>query len=145
MYITIDETDRRPFYRQVADEIKALIARGELREGSSLPPVRQVAADLGVNLNTVAFAYRTLQADSNFKAAIFDMMMPFLEGIDVIRHMRTENRLRRIPVMMITSESDPKVMIDSFAAGATLYLPKPFTPEQLHSTLGMLFSRRVFA
>ena len=67
MYITIDETDRRPFYRQVADEIKSLIARGELREGSSLPPVRQVAADLGVNLNTIAFAYRTLQAEGLIK------------------------------------------------------------------------------
>lgn len=61
MYITIDETDRRPLYQQVVDEIKALIATGELAEGSSLPPVRQVAADLGVNLNTVAFAYRELQ------------------------------------------------------------------------------------
>jgi GntR family transcriptional regulator len=63
MYITLDETDRRPFYRQVVDEIKALIARGELVEGSSLPPVRQVASDLGVNLNTVAFAYRKLQQE----------------------------------------------------------------------------------
>lgn len=63
MYITIDESDRRPFYRQVVDEIKGLIARGELQEGSSLPPVRQVASDLGVNLNTIAFAYRTLQAE----------------------------------------------------------------------------------
>jgi GntR family transcriptional regulator len=61
MYITIDERDRRPIYQQVADEIKALIAAGELPEGSSLPPVRQVAADLGVNLNTIAFAYRHLQ------------------------------------------------------------------------------------
>ena len=61
MFITIDETDRRPIYQQVVDEIKALIAAGELPEGSSLPPVRQVAADLGVNLNTVAFAYRQLQ------------------------------------------------------------------------------------
>lgn len=61
MYITIDETDSRAIYRQVVDEIKALIAAGELPEGSSLPPVRQVAADLGVNLNTVAFAYRELQ------------------------------------------------------------------------------------
>ena len=63
MYITIDETDRRPFYRQVVDEIKSLMARGELTEGSSLPPVRQVAADLGVNLNTIAFAYRVLQKE----------------------------------------------------------------------------------
>jgi GntR family transcriptional regulator len=61
MYITIDETDSRALYQQVVDEIKALIVRGELEEGSSLPPVRQVAADLGVNLNTIAFAYRQLQ------------------------------------------------------------------------------------
>jgi len=90
-------------------------------------------------------AYRTLQADSDFRAAIFDMMMPFLEGIDVIRHMRTENRLRRIPVMMITAEPELKLMADSFAAGATLYLPKPFTPEQLQTTLGMLFSTKLLA
>jgi GntR family transcriptional regulator len=38
-----------------------LIARGELREGMTLPSVRQVAGDLGVNLNTVAVAYRQLQ------------------------------------------------------------------------------------
>jgi GntR family transcriptional regulator len=67
MYITIDDADRRPFYRQVADEIKALIARGELAEGSSLPPVRQVAIDLGVNLNTIAVAYRTLQKEGLIK------------------------------------------------------------------------------
>lgn len=67
MYITIDETDRRPFYRQVVDEIKGLIASGELQEGSALPPVRQVAADLGVNLNTIAFAYRTLQTEGLIK------------------------------------------------------------------------------
>ena len=63
MYITIDETDRRPIYQQIVDEIKAIIAAGEFPEGSSLPPVRQVAADLGVNLNTIAFAYRRLQKD----------------------------------------------------------------------------------
>ena len=63
MYIVVDETDQRPIYRQVVDEIKALIARGELPEGAALPPVRQVAADLGVNLNTIASAYRELQRE----------------------------------------------------------------------------------
>jgi DNA-binding transcriptional regulator YhcF (GntR family) len=63
MWITVDADDRRPIYQQVADEIKALIARGELVEGQALPPVRQVAADLGVNLNTVAAAYRGLQEE----------------------------------------------------------------------------------
>ena len=63
MYIVVDENDRRPIYQQVVDEIKALIAQGELREGTALPPVRQVAADLGVNLNTIATAYRELQRE----------------------------------------------------------------------------------
>ena len=76
-------------------------------------------------------AIRTLQTDANFSAAIFDMMMPHIEGIDIIRHMRTEKRLMRIPVMMITSEQDLKLMTNSFAAGATVFLPKPFTPETL--------------
>ncbi|MBV9497526.1 MAG: GntR family transcriptional regulator [Acidobacteria bacterium] len=61
MLIRIDPDDARPIYRQVADEIRTLIAAGKLREGAALPPVRQVAADLGVNLNTIATAYRELQ------------------------------------------------------------------------------------
>ncbi|HKS28252.1 MAG TPA: GntR family transcriptional regulator [Pyrinomonadaceae bacterium] len=63
MFIVVDENDSRPIYRQVADGISALIAGGELREGAQLPPVRQLAADLGVNLNTIATAYRELQAE----------------------------------------------------------------------------------
>jgi GntR family transcriptional regulator len=63
MLITIHPDDPRPLYQQVVDAVKALIARGELPEGAALPPVRQVAADLGVNLNTVAAAYRQLQAE----------------------------------------------------------------------------------
>jgi GntR family transcriptional regulator len=63
MWITVDAKDRRPIYKQVADGIKALIARGELAQGEPLPPVRQLAADLGVNLNTIAVAYRGLQEE----------------------------------------------------------------------------------
>lgn len=63
MHILIDESDPRPIYRQVADEIRRLIAGGALAEGEALPSVRQVAVDLGVNLNTVAGAYRELQAE----------------------------------------------------------------------------------
>jgi DNA-binding transcriptional regulator YhcF (GntR family) len=53
MFVTVDERDARPLYQQLVDEIKTLIARGELEEGTLLPPVRQVASDLGVNLNRV--------------------------------------------------------------------------------------------
>lgn len=63
MFLTINTNDPRPIYLQVADGIKELIARGNLPEGALLPPVRQLAADLGVNLNTIAIAYRELQKD----------------------------------------------------------------------------------
>jgi GntR family transcriptional regulator len=61
MMLTIDTSDPRPIYQQVADGIKELIARGKLAEGAPLPSVRQLAADLGVNFNTIATAYRDLQ------------------------------------------------------------------------------------
>jgi GntR family transcriptional regulator len=63
MFVVVDDNDRRPIYLQVADGLRALIASGELREGAQLPPVRQLAADLGVNLNTIATAYRELQSE----------------------------------------------------------------------------------
>jgi len=61
--LSIDTQSRKPIYEQLADGLKALIARGDLRQGVTLPPVRQLAADLGVNLNTVAVAYRQLQSE----------------------------------------------------------------------------------
>ncbi len=86
-------------------------------------------------------ALRILQTDTNFKGAIFDMMMPHIQGIDVIRHMRTEKRFMRIPVMMITSEQDIHLVGKTFAAGATLFLLKPFTCAQVKSMLHMLVSQ----
>ena len=63
MFLTIDTQDPRPIYQQIVDGVKEAIARGQLAEGTSLPSVRQLAADLGVNLNTIATAYRELQKD----------------------------------------------------------------------------------
>ena len=63
MFLTVNANDKRPLYQQVVDGVKALIASGELREGMTLPSVRQVAGDLGVNLNTIAVAYRQLQEE----------------------------------------------------------------------------------
>lgn len=52
-----------PLGEQIRGEIRDAIARGEARPGESLPTVRQLAADLGVNLNTVARAYRALESE----------------------------------------------------------------------------------
>ncbi len=48
---------------QIARQIRGWIASGRLGPGSLLPPVRTVASDLGVNLNTVARAYRSLEEE----------------------------------------------------------------------------------
>jgi GntR family transcriptional regulator len=49
-----------PLHDQLVSELRGLIAQGKLRVGDELPSVRQLAADLGINLNTVARAYREL-------------------------------------------------------------------------------------
>jgi len=87
-------------------------------------------------------AYRVLQSDADFKAGIFDMSMPHLEGLDIIRYMRTEKRLRRIPVMMISAEHDLQLMTRSFVAGATVFLTKPFNTEQFQATLKILLTNQ---
>ena len=51
-----------PIYRQLIDQVQALIAGGKLREGELLPSVRQMAADLGINMMTVSKAYSKLEA-----------------------------------------------------------------------------------
>ena len=79
-----------------------------------------------------------LQQDATFSAAIFDMMMPHLQGLDLILYMKADERLRHIPVGMITAERDPKIWDDSVAAGASVFLPKPFTPPQVQMMLRML-------
>lgn len=86
-------------------------------------------------------AYKILQSDPNFTAAILDVVMPHISGPELVRFMKTENRLMRIPVMMMTAEQDPKLSSDSFSAGAVVFLPKPFTTAQLQIMLQMLIGK----
>jgi CheY-like chemotaxis protein len=86
-------------------------------------------------------AYRILQNDATFTGAIFDVVMPHISGPELVRYMKTEKRLMKIPVMMMTAEQDPKLSSDSFAAGAVVFLPKPFTTAQLQTMLQMLIGK----
>ena len=87
-------------------------------------------------------AYKILQTDPNFTAAILDVVMPHISGPELVRYMKSEDRLNRIPVMMMTAEQDPKLSSDSFSAGATVFLPKPFTTGQLQIMLQMLIGKK---
>lgn len=61
--ITIDTESAVPPFEQLRSQVAGLVARGELPAGTRLATVRQAAADLGLAVNTVARAYRELEAD----------------------------------------------------------------------------------
>ena len=63
MTLSIDRGGEAPVYEQVADQLRRMIASGDLPPGAPLPAVRQLAGDLGVNLNTIARAYRLLEGE----------------------------------------------------------------------------------
>lgn len=63
MIISVDPDGARPPYEQVKLQLEELIRRGVLARGTRLPTVRQLAADVGLAVNTVARAYKELEAD----------------------------------------------------------------------------------
>ena len=62
--LTIDSDSATPPFEQVRTQIATAVAAGQLDAGTKLPTVRQLAADLGLATNTVARAYRELEADA---------------------------------------------------------------------------------
>ena len=63
MEFSIDPKSGVPFYRQVIEQVKFGIARGDLGPGDRLPTVRQLAVDLSINPNTVIRAYREMEIE----------------------------------------------------------------------------------
>jgi two-component system response regulator MtrA len=86
-------------------------------------------------------AYKLLQSGELFAAAIFDVVMPYIQGTELVRYMQSEKRLMKIPVLMMTAEQNPRLSSDSFTAGAVAFLPKPFTTSQLQTMLRMCVQR----
>lgn len=69
MLITLNPDVDVPVFQQIHDEIVLAIARGQLFAGDKLDPVRQVAADIGINPATVKHAYDLLVADGLVETA----------------------------------------------------------------------------
>ena len=86
-------------------------------------------------------AFKLLNAGEPFAAAIFDVVMPYIQGTELVRHMQSEKRLMKIPVIVMTAEQNPRLSSDSFAAGAVAFLPKPFTASQLQIMLQMFIKK----
>ncbi|MGL1936529.1 MAG: response regulator [Fibrobacterales bacterium] len=68
-----------------------------------------------------------------FKLVILDWQMPNLDGIDALKEMRIINKTT--PIIMVTGNSSSEHMVEAFDAGATNFIPKPFTKDQLLNTL----------
>lgn len=86
MLINLDQRDKRPIYQQIEDQIVRLCLLEILKEGDSIPSVRQMAADLSINPNTVQKAYQELES----KGVIVTVRGKgnFIGDISVIRSVR---------------------------------------------------------
>lgn len=60
-----------------------------------------------------------------------DINMPQMDGIELTRHLRAIPEYRFVPVVLLTTESHPEKKQEGRAAGATAWIVKPFTPDQL--------------
>ena len=94
MILAIDLSSDTPVYRQIVDAVRPLLVDGSLAAGDLLPPVRQLAADLGVHFNTVAEAYRLLADEGWLElrrgrgAAVVDRQTPPADGAALDRFSR---------------------------------------------------------
>jgi len=84
-------------------------------------------------------AYRILSSEANFAAAVFDVELPKIKGTDLLKYMRSEKRLRFIPVIMMTASSDyVKLQVESYQSGATFFISKPFERSTFELIFGTL-------
>jgi adenylate cyclase len=73
---------------------------------------------------------------------LLDLMMPVLDGFGVLEQRNADERLRTIPVVMISSDSDTDRVARCVEMGADDYLPKPFDPVLLRARIGACLERK---
>jgi two-component system, chemotaxis family, chemotaxis protein CheY len=70
--------------------------------------------------------------------ALVDWNMPVMDGLDFVGVCRQDERLRKVTLMMVTTESEQSQIVRALAAGAHEYLIKPFTRDALVEKLDLL-------
>jgi len=106
--------------------------------------ISNIAEQEGLNpvvVNDGQEAYRILTEEANFAAAILDVELPKIKGTDLLKYMRSEKRLRQIPVVIMTASTDYiKLQIESYESGATFFVSKPFERSIFESLLKTLLT-----
>jgi two-component system chemotaxis response regulator CheY len=85
-------------------------------------------------------ALRQLQ-DTTVHAILTDINMPRMDGLAFIRAVRQQDGFARTPILALTTEGEANMKAAGKAAGATGWLVKPFDPEQLRETVGLVIRR----
>lgn len=66
-----------------------------------------------------------------YQLLVLDLNMPDIDGLEVVAFVRGQDRLRRLPILMVTTRGDEAVRAQALAAGATRFMTKPFAPPAL--------------
>lgn len=77
----------------------------------------------------------------HFDLVITDWNMPGMPGIELLKAIRADAALSRIPVLMVTAESKREQIIEAAQNGVNGYIIKPFTAQTLEEKLGKIFER----
>jgi DNA-binding transcriptional regulator YhcF (GntR family) len=126
--LTISLASPLPIHDQLVAGLRGLIASGTLAKGDELPPVRQLAADLGINLNTVARAYREL-TDAGLLASTRGRGTVVIATVERASGPKAEER-KRIEAGIAAAFHDAKI------AG----LPRGTVEAIVHRQIGRLWS-----
>jgi two-component system chemotaxis response regulator CheY len=77
---------------------------------------------------------------SPYQLVVLDLNMPDIGGIEVLEFVRSQDLLRKLPIIVVTSRSDDSSRAQALEAGASRFLTKPFTPETLLSEVRTLIT-----
>ena len=113
----------------------AELAMRALRKGklaNHITWVKDGAEALEFIFRTGAYAGR---ADRNPKLILLDLKLPKVDGIEVLKRVKADERTRVIPVVMVTSSAEGRDVIESYKLGVNSYLVKPVEFEQFSETV----------
>ena len=85
-------------------------------------------------------ALNKLRAE-NFDFVVSDWNMPNMTGIELLRAIRADEKLKHLPVLMVTAEAKRENIIEAAQAGASGYVVKPFTAATLDEKLKKIFEK----
>src|SRR5580692_956798 len=111
------------------------------------PTIRRMVKTALGTLSNAAFseaasglqAIETL-AITRVHLVVLDLNMPEMHGLDVLRFIRSHDRYKDVPVMILTTRGDSTTRDGALQAGASAYMTKPFSPPALAASVAELLS-----